>query len=127
VLRYKNHYYMANGIDSTGVATEFLQHAAEEQGHADLVAARIVQLGGRPNMNPADLVTRSHAQYEEGDTLDAMLREDLIAERIAIESYSEIIRWLGDDDIITRQLMIDILKVEEEHAEDLASLLGSLR
>jgi bacterioferritin len=127
VLRYKNHYYTSTGIDSAGVAAEFLQHATEEQGHADMVAARIVQLGGKPDLNPAGLMTRSHAQYEIGDNLETMVREDLVAERIAIESYAEIIRWLGDDDIITRQLMIDILKVEEEHAEDMASLLGRLR
>jgi bacterioferritin len=126
VLRYKNHYYMATGLDSAGVAAEFLQHAAEEQGHADSICARIVQLQGKPNLNPEGLAMRSHSQYEEGETLEAMLKEDLVAERIAIESYSEIIRWLGDDDPTTRQLMIDILRVEEEHAEDLGSLLGRL-
>lgn len=116
VLRYKNHYYMAQGLDSAAVAEEFLVHAGEEQGHADAVSARIVQLGGHPNLSPEGLASRSHAQYEEGDTLEIMLREDLVAERIAIETYSEIIRWLGDDDPTSRQLMIDILKVEEEHA-----------
>jgi bacterioferritin len=126
VLRYKNHYYMATGMDSSGVADEFLQHAAEEQSHADWVSARIVQLGGNPNLNPSGLATRAHAEYAEGDTLEQMLREDLVAERIAIESYSEIIRWLADDDPTTRQLMIDILKMEEEHADDIASLLGRL-
>jgi bacterioferritin len=125
-LRYRNHYYMAQGLDSAAVAEEFLQHAGEEQQHADWVSARIVQLGGNPNLNPAGLATRSHSLYEEGGSLEEMLKEDLVAERIAIETYSEIIRWLGDDDPTSRQLMIDILKTEEEHAEDLFSLLGRL-
>jgi bacterioferritin len=126
VLRYKNHYFMANGISSQPVADEFLQHANEEQGHADEVARRIVQLGGTPNMNPAGLATRSHAEYKEAETLDAMIREDLVAERIAIETYSEIVRWLGDDDVTTRRMIEGILAVEEEHADDLATLLVHL-
>lgn len=126
VLRYKNHYYMASGLDSAGVADEFLKHAAEEQSHADWVSARIVQLGGKPNLNPEGLATRAHAEYAEGDTLEEMLKEDLVAERIAIETYAEIIRWIEDDDPTTRQLMVDILKMEEEHADDIASLLGRI-
>lgn len=124
VLRYKSHYYMASGINSESVAAEFLQHATEEQSHADWVAERIAQLGGRPDLNPAGLATRSHSEYVEGDTLRSMIEENLVAERIAIETYSEIIRWLGDDDPTTRRLMEDILKMEEEHADDMATLLG---
>lgn len=124
VLRYKNHYYMARGIDSAGVAAEFLETAAAEQQHADWISERIVQLGGKPNLDPAGLATRAHSEYEEGDTLEAMMKEDLAAERIAVETYSEIIQWLGDDDPTTRQLMIEILKMEEEHAEEFVSLLG---
>jgi bacterioferritin len=123
VLRYRNHAFMARGLDSKAVAAEFDEHALQEQAHADSVAGRIIQLGGIPNLNPADLAVRAHSQYEEGETLESMLKEDLVAERIAIQAYSEIIRWLGDDDPATRQLMIDILRVEQEHAEDLSSLL----
>ena len=123
VLRYKNHYYMASGIHAESVSEEFLEHANEEQDHADRVAERIAQLGGRPNLNPDGLHTRSHAEYREGDSLTEMLREDLVAERIAIESYNEIIRWLGEDDPTTRRLMEEILAKEEEHADDLAGLL----
>lgn len=126
VLRYKNHYYMATGLDSAGVAAEFLQHAAEEQQHADWISARIVQLGGKPNLDPSGLATRAHSEYSEGETLEAMLKEDLVAERVAVESYTEIIRWIGDDDPTTKQVMIDILRMEEEHADDIASLLGRL-
>jgi bacterioferritin len=126
VLRYKNHYFMASGIHAQPVAAEFLQHANEEQIHADWVAQRITQLGGVPNFNPEGLATRSHATYAEGDTLEAMITEDLVAERIAIETYSEIIRWLGNDDPTTRRMIEDILKMEEEHADDLANLLATL-
>ena len=126
VLRYKRHYFTASGINAQPVAAEFLQHATEEQGHADLVAQRICQLGGSPNFNPEGLATRSHAQYDESKTLVAMIREDLIAERIAIESYSEIVRWLGTDDPTTRTMIEGILKMEEEHADDLRSLLERL-
>jgi bacterioferritin len=126
VLRYKNHYYMASGIHAQPVAAEFLQHANEEQTHADWAAQRITQLQGVPNFNPAGLDKRAHAEYREGDTLEEMIREDLVAERIAIETYSEIIRWLGNDDPTTRRLIEDILKMEEEHADDLANLLESL-
>jgi bacterioferritin len=127
VLRYKLHYFMAQGIHSQAVAAEFLEHANEEQGHADSVAERIVQLGGSPNLNPEGLATRSHSQYDEKVALVDMIREDLIAERIAIETYSEIVRWLGSDDPTTRLLMESLLKVEEEHAEDLSSLLQTLK
>ena len=123
VLRYRNHYYMASGVNSPVVAAEFLEHANEEQMHADWVAERITQLGGEPNFNPEGLVTRAHAEYAEGDTLEEMIREDLVAERIAIETYSEIIRWLKDNDPTTRRIIEDILKMEEEHADDLANLL----
>lgn len=126
VLRYKNHYFMASGINAQPVAQEFLQHANQEQQHADLVAERITQLGGNPNFNPDGLATRAHAQYVEAATLERMIREDLVAERIAIETYAEIIRWLGTDDPTTRRLMEDLLKVEEEHADDLATLLQTL-
>jgi bacterioferritin len=125
VLRYKNHYFMASGINAEPVAQEFLQHANEEQGHDDEVAKRITQLGGVPNFNPEGLASRSHAEYKEGDTLVSMIEEDLVAERIAIETYSEIVRWLGNDDPTTRILMEALLKIEEEHADDLVNLLGS--
>ena len=126
VLRYKRHHYMASGLASGPVAAEFLEHADEEQGHADSVAVRIVQLGGAPDLNPATLVDRSHAEYVEGTTLTDMLREDLVAERVAISTYEEIVRWLGDRDITTRRLMESILAVEEEHADDLVTLLGQV-
>jgi bacterioferritin len=123
VLRYKRHYFMAQGIHADPVAAEFLQHATEEQGHADQISARIVQLGGSPNLNPEGLLTRSHSEYVEGQTLVDMIKEDLIAERIAIDSYTDMIRYVGDDDITTRRMLESILAVEEEHADDLVSLL----
>ena len=123
VLRYKNHYYMANGANSQAAAAEFLEHATQEQGHVDQVAERITQLGGNPNFNPEGLSLRSHAEYKNVDTLEQMITEDLVAERIAIETYSEIIRWLGNDDPTTRIMIEGILKVEEEHADDLVNLL----
>jgi bacterioferritin len=126
VLRYRRHYFMASGIHAEGVAAEFLQHANEEQGHADEIAQRIVQLGGAPNFNPEGLLSRSHAEYVEGDTLLDMIKEDLVAERIAIDSYREIIQYLGNDDPTTRRMMEGILAVEEEHAEDLVSMLDGL-
>ena len=126
VLRYKRHYYMAEGLNAGPVAAEFLQHANEELGHVDQIALRITQLQGAPNFNPDGITDRSHAEYVEGTTLVEMIREDLVAERIAIESYSEIIRWLGDKDTTTRRLMEEILAVEEEHADDLLSLLADL-
>jgi len=126
VLRYKRHYYMARGINAEPIAAEFLQHATEEQAHADQIAQRITQLQGEPNFNPEGLASRSHSQYVEGKTLVDMIREDLVAERIAVESYSEIIRWLGNDDPTTRSVMEEILKKEEEHADDLANMLATL-
>jgi bacterioferritin len=126
VLRYKRHYYMATGLNAAPVAAEFLQHANDEQGHADQVATRITQLDGQPNFDPDGLATRSHADYVEGDTLLDMVREDLVAERIAIASYQEIARWLGDDDATTRNLIESILAVEEEHANDLLGILQEL-
>lgn len=125
VLRYKRHYFMASGLNSDAVKEEFLAHAGEEQEHADSICTRIVQLNGAPNLNPEGLASRSHAEYAEGSDLVSMLKEDLIAERIAIETYGEIIRWLGDADVTTRRLMESILEKEEEHAEDLASLLAN--
>lgn len=126
VLRYKRHFYMANGIHAQSVAQEFAQHALEEQGHADQIAARIVQLSGEPNFSPDGLASRSHAEYVEGDTLVDMLTEDLVAERIAIESYTEMVRYIGDGDFTTRRMLEGILAVEEEHAEDLNTLLSSM-
>jgi len=126
VLRYKRHHYMAEGINSAPIAAEFLQHAVEEQGHADLIAARIVQLQGEPDFDPATLVDRSHAEYQEGTTLEDMLREDLVAERVAIASYAEMISWLGDGDVTTRRMLEDILAVEEEHADDLLTFLREM-
>lgn len=126
VLRYKRHYYMATGIHAQAVAQEFLEHANEEQSHADIVAERITQLRGEPNFNPEGLSTRSHSQYSEGKSLLDMVREDLVAERIAVESYSEIIRYLGDDDPTTRRAMEKILGKEEEHADDMKKLLETL-
>ena len=126
VLRYKRHYFMAKGIHSESVKSEFLEHANEEQQHADQIAERIVQLGGEPDMNPESLTARSHSQYDESEGLREMLREDLVAERIAIESYREIAQWLGDRDSTTRKLIEDILATEEEHADDIVSLLEGL-
>jgi bacterioferritin len=126
VLRYKRHYYMAAGIHAQSVAQEFLEHATEEQGHADLAAQRIVQLGGEPDLNPAGLAMRSHSQYMEGGSLVEMIQENLVAERIAVESYGEIIRYLGSDDPTTRIMIETILAKEEEHAEDMKTLLESI-
>jgi bacterioferritin len=123
VLRYKRHYFMAAGMSSESVKAEFLQHAIEEQAHADQIAQRIVQLGGEPNLSPEGMLSRSHSEYIEGDSLIAMIKEDLIAERIAIESYTEMINCVGNDDRTTRRMLEGILASEEEHAEDLASLL----
>src|SRR5687768_18298812 len=125
-LRYKRHYFMAKGIHAEGVAAEFLEHAQDEQQHADRIAERITQLGGAPDFSPDGLATRSHAEYVEGDTLEDMIREDLVAERIAIDSYKEIIAYLGDNDPTSRRLMEEILAKEEEHADDLANLLQDL-
>src|SRR5689334_6652173 len=126
VLRYKRHHYMASGIHAESVAAEFLEHANEEQGHADSIAQRIVQLKGAPNFNPDGLLSRSHAEYVEGDTLIDMIKEDLVAERIAIDSYREMINYFGTDDPTSRRLMEEILAVEEEHADDLVNLLETM-
>jgi bacterioferritin len=122
-LRYRRHYFMATGIESKSVADEFLQHSNEEQQHADLIAGRIVQLGGEPDFSPKGLAARSHAEYVEGETLADMIREDLIAERIAIDSYREIVQYLSDKDPTSRRIMESILAMEEEHADDMAELL----
>jgi bacterioferritin len=126
VLRYKRHYHMASGIHAQAVSQEFLEHANEEQAHADQIAARIVQLGGAPNYSPEGLLARSHSEYVEGETLVDMIKEDLVAERVAIDSYSEMIRYLGDADPTTRRMLEEILAMEEEHADDLANLLATL-
>ncbi len=126
VLRYKRHYFTATGLNAAPVAAEFLQHANEEQLHADQIALRITQLQGSPNFDPQGLATRSHAEYDDSTGLLDMVREDLIAERIAIESYSEIITWLGSNDPTTRRMLEDILAVEEEHANDLLGILENM-
>jgi len=126
VLRYKRHYFMAAGISSLSVKGEFLQHAIEEQVHADQLAERIVQLGGEPNLSPEGILSRSHSEYVEGNSLVEMITEDLIAERIAIDSYREMVAYVGTDDPTTRKVLEGILAQEEEHAEDMASLLKEL-
>ncbi len=123
VLRYKHHYYAASGINAPPAAAEFLEHATEEQGHADQISERIMQLGGKPNLNPEGMLTRSHSEYVEGKDLKDMISEDLVAERIAIESYSEMIRYIGDKDPTTRRMLESILAVEEKHADDMSNLL----
>ena len=127
VLRYKRHYFMAKGIHSEAIKAEFLAHAAEEMTHADRIAKRIVELGGEPDFSPDGLAARSHAEYVEGDTLNAMLTEDLVAERIAIESYREMIVYLGEHDPTTQTMLREILASEEEHANDLVSLLEEFK
>lgn len=126
VLRYKRHYFMATGIHAEAAAQEFQEHATEEQEHADRIAERITQLDGEPNFNPDTFTARSHSQYVEGKNLNDMIQEDLIAERIAIDSYREIVTYLGDKDPTTRRLMEEILAKEEEHADDLSSLGASI-
>ncbi len=126
VLRYRRHYFMARGIHSRGVAEEFLAHSNEELGHADQLAARIVQLGGEPDFNPTELAGRSHAEYLAGGSLTDMIKEDLVAERIAIHSYRNMISYLGHDDPTTSNLLKSILAVEEEHADELSDLLADL-
>ncbi|KIF66600.1 bacterioferritin [Streptomyces sp. AcH 505] len=125
-LRYKRHYYTASGLYSEPVAAEFLEHAAEEQEHADKLAKRIVQLGGEPDFDPDTLTSRSHAQYDASAGLVDMIKEDLVAERVAIASYTEITQWLGDGDPTTRRVFEDLLAQEEEHADDLRGLLERL-
>jgi len=123
VLRYRFHYFMASGINREGAAAEFIQHSNEELGHADLLAERINQLGGKPEMDPAKIAVASHSEYVEGSSLEDMLREDLIAERIAIQTYREMVDYFGEKDPTTRRLIETILAVEEEHADDIADLL----
>ena len=123
VLRYRFHYFMATGIHKDGAAAEFMEHSIEEQQHADWICERIKQIGGKPEMNPATIAANSHTEYVEGTSLEDMLREDLVAERIAIESYREMITFFGDKDPTSRRLMEKILAVEEEHADDIADLL----
>jgi bacterioferritin len=125
-LRYRRHHFMAKGIQSKSIADEFMAHSNEEQGHADQIAERIVQLGGEPDFSPDGLLSRSHAEYVEGATLVEMIREDLIAERIAIDSYREIVQFLADKDPTSRRVMETILAVEEEHADEMAELLEGL-
>jgi bacterioferritin len=124
VLRYKRHYFMARGMNAEPVAAEFAEHATEEQGHADSIAERIVQLGGEPDLNPDTLTKRSHAEYVEAHSLEEMIRENLIAERVAIDSYKQMVSYIGDKDPTTRRLLEQILAVEEEHADDLADFLA---
>ena len=126
VLRYKRHYYMASGIHAQSVRQEFLQHANDEQLHADQIAERITQLQGEPNFSPEGLASRSHSEYQEGDSLTEMIKEDLVAERVAIESYSEMIKYFGDKDPTSRRMLEEILAKEEEHADDLVNLLETL-
>ena len=126
VLRYKRHYFTAQGVASESVKGEFLAHANEEQGHADQLAARICQLGGTPDLNPEGLAARAHTEYVAGTTLREMIKEDLVAERVGIETYREMINWVGDRDTTTRSMLEKILAVEEEHAEDMSSLLIGL-
>ncbi len=126
VLRYKAHYFLATGIHAQSVAQEFLQHANEEQAHADMAAARIVQLGGEPDFSPEGLASRSHSEYDASSDLLDMVREDLVAERVAIASYQEIVRWLGNDDPTTRRMLEEILATEEEHADDLLNILQEM-
>ena len=126
ILRYKSHYFRADGIKANVAAAEFLEHANQEQQHADWLAERIVQLGGNPNFSPEGLQTRSHAEFVEGETLREMVEEDLVAERIAIDSYREIARYLGDQDPTSRRIVEDILAQEEEHADDMAGLLADI-
>ena len=127
VLRYRRHHFTAKGIHAQAVAEEFLEHAKEEQEHADQIAKRMVQLGGGPDFNPDGLTARSHSEYVEGHDLVAMIQEDLVAERIAIESYAEMIHYIGDDDPTTRRVLEEILAKEEEHAEELLTLIEELK
>jgi bacterioferritin len=124
VLRYKRHYYTVSGPNTGHIKAEFLEHAQQEQDHADRIAERIVQLNGSPNFNPATLTARSHAEYDDSDDVQAMIRADLIAERVAIESYRQMIQAIGDKDPTTRALLVDIMAVEEEHADDMRDLLA---
>ncbi len=124
VLRYKRHYYTASGLQNGPIKAEFLQHAVEEQGHADLLAERIVQLNGKPDFNPATLIERSHAEYDDADDIQDMIRANLIAERVAIESYRQMIEQIGETDPTTKHMLISIMAMEEEHADDMRDLLA---
>jgi len=124
VLRYYRHYFMASGMLADAVKPEFLEHAHQEQEHANRLAERIVQLGGEPDLNPDTLTARSHAEYHEGNNLREMVEEDLVAERIAIDSYREMINYIGDRDTTTKRILEDILAQEEEHANEFADLLN---
>jgi bacterioferritin len=126
-LRYKHHHFAARGLDADIAATEFLEHATEELQHADQIAGRIVQLGGSPNLDPASLVARSHADYVPGSSLEEMIRENLVAERIAIDAYRMMLQHLGEGDATTRNMLESILATEEEHADDMSRLLRSPR
>jgi len=126
MLRYRRHHFVAAGLYAQTVADEFKEHSDVELSHCDLLAKRIIQLGGKPNFSPLGLLERSHAEYVEGDNLREMIRENLVAERIAIESYGELIHSLGDKDPTTRRMLEHILSVEEEHAEDLASMIEGM-
>lgn len=123
LLRYRRHYFMARGIQAKSIANEFLVHGNEELGHADQLAERIVQLGGEPDFSPDSLSRRSHAEYQAGTNLVDMIKENLIAERIAIDSYREFVRYLGNQDPTTSDLLKSILAVEEKHADELADML----
>jgi bacterioferritin len=124
VMRYKRHYYTVSGLENASVKTEFLLHANEEEDHANLIAERIVQLNGEPDFNPASLTERSHAEYDDSKDIKAMIRANLIAERIAIEAYRQMIDYIGDTDSTTRHMLIGIMATEEEHAEDMRDLLN---
>ncbi len=126
VLRYKRHYFTADGLNAVSAADEFLEHASEEQDHADQIAERIQQLGGEPDFSPDVVTGRSHSAYGSSEELEAMMREDLVAERVVIATYSEIINWLGEGDLNTRRMLESILAVEEEHAEDMLDLLTGI-
>lgn len=126
VLRYKRHYFTAQGLNAQAAAEEFLQHAGEEEDHADMIAARITQLGGEPDFSPETLTGRSQTEYDSSKELEKMIREDLVAERVAIASYTEIITWLGEGDPTTRRMLEQILAMEEEHAEDMLDLLAGI-
>lgn len=123
VLRYKRHYFTAHGIASPRIAEEFLEHANAEAGHADRIAERIVQLGGEPDFAPDRLLQRSHADYDESKDLRDMLRSNLVAERVAVETYRQMIELIGDKDPTTRRLLEEVLNDEEEHADELKDLL----
>ncbi|MDO8654467.1 MAG: ferritin-like domain-containing protein [Undibacterium sp.] len=124
ILRYKRHYYTVTGLQNGPIKAEFLQHALEEQGHADLLAERIVQLNGKPDFNPATLIERSHAEYDDSDSIQSMIKANLIAERIAIEAYRQMIETIGETDPTTRHMLVGIMAMEEEHADDMRDLLA---